>query len=80
MLTGRELIIYILKHGLEDEPVFKDGKFIGFMTLDEAAAKMNVGKATVEAWAKLDTMALDSIKVVEGIYISGNIFKKEPKD
>lgn len=78
-MTGRELIIYILKNGLEDEPVFKDGKFIGFMTLDEAAAKMNVGKATVEAWTKLDTMALDSIKVVEGIYISENIFKKEPK-
>ena len=35
-MTGRELILYILSNGLENEPVFKDGKFIGFMTEEEA--------------------------------------------
>lgn len=79
-MTGRELIIYILEHGLEDEPVFKDGKFVGFMTLEEAAVKMHVGKATVEAWTKLNSMALDSIKVVEGVYISAKLFKEAPED
>lgn len=49
-MTCRELILYILKHGLEDEPVFKDGKFVGFMTAFEAARKMDVGVATVFVW------------------------------
>lgn len=79
-MTGRELIIYILEHNLEDEPVFKDGKFVGFMTLDEAAAKMHVGRATVEAWVALGSMAIDSINVVEGVYISDKMFKEEPED
>ena len=41
-MTGRDLIIYILENGLEDEPVFKDGKFIGFITTGEAAVQCNV--------------------------------------
>ena len=49
-MTGRDLIIYILKNGLEDELVFKDGKFIGFITISDAAAKMGVGVSTVAAW------------------------------
>lgn len=49
-MTGRELIIYILQNGLEDEIVFKDGMFLGFMDENEAAAKFNVGVATINAW------------------------------
>ena len=49
-MTGRDLIIYILANNLENEFVFKDGKFIGFVTVQEAAAKMNVGDATIYAW------------------------------
>lgn len=49
-MTGRELIIYILANRFEDEPIFKDGRFIGFMTLGDAAAKMDVGVATVFTW------------------------------
>ena len=49
-MTGRDLIIYILENNLEDEFVFKDGKFIGFVTVSEAAAKTNVGDATIYAW------------------------------
>lgn len=49
-MTGRDLIVYILSNHLEDEPVFKDGKFIGYLTAAEAAEKMNVGEATVWAW------------------------------
>lgn len=51
-MTGRDLILYILRNNLENEQVFKDGKFIGFITIDEAAAKTNVGIATVNAWIK----------------------------
>ena len=49
-MTGRDLIIYILENGLEDEPVFNDGKIIGFMTVGEFAAKMDVGVSTVVVW------------------------------
>lgn len=49
-MTGRDLIVYILANGLENEQVFQDGKFIGFMTVSEAAAKFNVGVATIYVW------------------------------
>lgn len=50
-MTGRELILYILENGLEDEPVMQGGKFVGFMSGIEAAAKFNVGMATIDLWA-----------------------------
>lgn len=53
-MTGRELIVYILEHKLEDEPVYKNGKIIGFVTVPEAAAKMNVGMSTIYTWIAQD--------------------------
>lgn len=55
-MTGRELILYILSNNLEDEPVFKDGKFIGTMTITEAAVQSGIGAATV-----LTHVALENI-------------------
>ena len=49
-MTGKELIIYILQNNLEDEIVIKDGIFVWLMNEEEAAAKFNVGVATVKAW------------------------------
>ena len=50
-MTGRELILYILQNHLEDEPIFKDdGSIVGFLTVDKAAIKANVGTETVYAW------------------------------
>ena len=69
-MTGRDLIVYILSNGLEDEPVFKDGKFIGFLTADEAAEKLHVGPATIGAWVaqgRLDGVYFKSFR--DGIYI-----------
>lgn len=59
-MTGRDLILYILTNNLEDEPVFKDGKFIGFVTDVEAAAMLNVGVETINVW--LENGFLDGIK------------------
>lgn len=69
-MTGRDLIIYILANNLENEPVFKDGKFIGFVTAGEAAAKLDVGVATICAWVHQGW--LDSVFVGNGIYIPAN--------
>lgn len=52
-MTGKELIIYILKNNLENEKVLSDGFFIGFMTEEEAAVKFEVGVETVRMWYAL---------------------------
>ena len=49
-MTGRELIVYIMQNHLEDEPVFKDGMFTGFIGEEEAAIRHGVGVATIRAW------------------------------
>ena len=49
-MTGRDLIIYILENNLENEPLVQNGKPIGFITVGEAASKMNVGVATISTY------------------------------
>ena len=50
-MTGRDLIIYILENGLEDEPIIQDGmivmKNLGYIPLDEAALILKVGFTTI---------------------------------
>ena len=73
-MTGRELIIYILKNDLENEPVFKDGKFIGFITVVEAARNLNVGIATIYTWI---SQGLVDCLVIGGIvYIPADLEKR----
>lgn len=69
-MTGRELIVYILQNGLEDQEVFENGKFVGFATAEEAAVKKNVGVATIRAWMKLGIV--DGVTVKPGTYIPVN--------
>lgn len=69
-MTGRELILYIMQNGLENEPVFKNGQFIGFVTPTEVAAKSHVGLATVHTW--ICQGRVPSVGVLEGIYIPAN--------
>jgi hypothetical protein len=69
-MSGRELIIYILTNNLEDEPVFKDGRFMGFMTAVEAADKANVGLATMYTW--ISQGLVDCIVVGGLVYIPSN--------
>lgn len=70
MMTGRDLIIYILENGQENEPICKDGRFLGFMTHSEAAAKFGVGMATVEVWVHLGQ--LEGVVVGQELYIPAN--------
>lgn len=60
-MTGRDLILYILKNNLEDENVFVNGSFLGFMTVEQTASKMNVGVATVNTWITMGM--IDYVKV-----------------
>lgn len=70
-MTGRELIVYILQNNLEDEPVFKDGKFIGFITDKEAAAKESVGPATIRQYVRMGIIH-GAVKIGDEWYIPAN--------
>ena len=63
----RDLIVYILQNGLENEDVITDGKFIGFLTVPEAAAKIETGVNTIHALNLLGKLDIDDIK--GGMYI-----------
>lgn len=69
-MTGRDLILYILENNLENENVFEDGKFIGFLTVGEAAEKFDVGTETIKLWVKHGY--LDSVTIGDAIYIPSN--------
>lgn len=69
-MTGRDLIMYILENGLENEQVFSNGKFLGFLTLEETAIKFDVGVETVIAWHRLNM--IPGILIGGTLYIPGN--------
>jgi excisionase family DNA binding protein len=67
-MTGKELIIYILKNDLENEPVFKNGTFIGFATMEDTAVRLNVGVGTIYAWMVMGQ--LDYVRIGEEYLVS----------
>lgn len=70
-MTGRELIIYILENGMEDEPIFKDGRIVGLMTEVEAAINFGVGIGTIQAWTRIGR--LKGIKIGNSIFYAKTI-------
>ena len=66
-MTGRELIVYILQHGLEDEPVIKDDQIAGYISIEDFAKRGIVGIETVKAWIKLEM--LDSVQIGNKIFV-----------
>ena len=70
MMTGRDLIMYILSNGLENEEIYKDGRVLGFITAAEAATKFDVGIPTVVLWVQLDM--LDGVTIGSDLYIPAN--------
>lgn len=75
-MTGKELILYILANDLENDPVFNNGRFVGFMTVDEVALKLNIGVAAV--CALIEREVLDHICIDTTLFIPAN-FDKERK-
>lgn len=73
-MDGRELIIYILKNGLENENIFSE-EFLKFMpTIETVAVAFNVGVATVEAWIRNN--CLHAIEVEGRVYITPDSLNK----
>lgn len=50
MITGKDLLIYILENDLLNEPIVANGRPIGFYTEDDAAVAFGVGRATIRLW------------------------------
>jgi excisionase family DNA binding protein len=69
-MNGRDLILYILENNLENEPVFQNGKLLGFMSINEYAVKTNVGAATVCAWVA--EKRIPSIRIGDTLFIPAN--------
>lgn len=80
-MTGRELIMYILDNHLEDEPVFQNGTFVGYVSDVKFAEILGVGVATIHAWVLLgrvkDAIMIGDTMFVPAIYI--NTLKSEVK-
>lgn len=80
-MTGRELIMYILENHLEDEPVFQNGTFVGYVSDVKFAEILGVGVATVRAWIMIgrikDAIMIGDTMFVPTIYI--NTLKSEVK-
>ena len=73
-MTGRELIMYILENHLEDEPVFQNGTFVGYVSDVKFAEILGVGVATVRAWIMMgrikDASMIGDAMFISTIYIS----------
>lgn len=67
-MTGRQLICYILEHHLEDEPVFKNGEFVGYTSEDRVAMLEGVGIATIQAKRK-HGLYTDAIEINGKVYL-----------
>ena len=80
-MTGRELIMYILENHLEDEPVFQNGTFVGYVSDVKFAEILGVGVATVRAWIMLGRIK-DAIMIGDAMFVPTiciNTLKSEVK-
>ena len=80
-MPGRDLIMQILENHLEDEPVFQNGTFVGYVSDMKFAEIVGVGVATVRAWIMMgrikDTIMIGDAMFISTIYI--NTLKSEVK-
>lgn len=82
-MTGRDLIIYILNNKLEDQPIFHNGRLIGFMTVDEVAATLGVGRATVYAMCtmnQIDHICIGDTVLFPAVQPFNETIERKPND
>lgn len=77
-MTGKDLIIYILQNDLENDNVFENGCFIGFINENQAAVKFNVGVATIKTWYQYGM--LDGVIIGNHIFFLANVTDPRKKD
>lgn len=76
-MNGRDLILYILMNNLEEQEVIdENGVFIGFMTIEDAAVKYEVGVATVKIW--INTGLIKAVRIADKILIPATEKRPNP--
>lgn len=76
-MNGRDLILYILMNNLEEKEVIdENGVFIGFMTIEDAAVKYEVGVATVKIW--INTGLIKAVRIADKILIPATEKRPNP--
>lgn len=76
-MTGRDLVLYIVKNRLEDEEIIKDGRLLGFLSVNEVAARESVGVHTVYTW--ISQSKLDHVIIGDTIFIPADYRKPTAK-
>lgn len=71
-MTGRELIMYILEHKLENEVIFET------MSASDAAVKFGVGVTTIRLWYGLKW--IDGFELNNELYISKRAVDPRKRD
>lgn len=77
-MTGKDLIIFILENNLENKPIIENGRFIGLMSVGEAASKLDVGVETIKAWVKLGW--LDGVMIGDELFLLPSLSLKSNKE
>ena len=76
-MNGRDLILYILMNNLEEKEVIdENGVFIGFMTIEDAAVKSEVGVATVKIL--IYTGQIKAVRIADKILIPATEKRPNP--
>ena len=73
MITGRDLIIYILQNNFENEPVVNGWGFLGFWTVDKYAEYYGYGIETVKAKIEMGQIK-DAVKIGETYLIPSPLY------
>lgn len=68
VITGRDLVMYILKNKLEDKPINDIWCLKSFITAKQAAVRYNVGEETIKAWFAMGR--LNGIQIGKTIYVT----------
>ena len=77
-ITGKDIVMFILKHDLEDvEFNFDIDDFGEFMTVEKAAVKLGVSTTSINDMIKLGI--IDYIAIGENIYLHKDIDLKQLK-
>lgn len=66
-MTGRDLIIYILDNDLKDVSIFDEKFFSGFISVEDAAKRLEAGTATVMALIRMNRIR--AFETSDSIYI-----------
>lgn len=79
-MTGRELIIYILRNRLENEKILNNGRLLGLVTIEEAAEEFEVGVATIRAWIQMGQLSAINMDGKTYLFMNKDFLKGERKN